>query len=390
MKHPLASLLRRSLFSNVVAAGGWSADILVRLCVMVNPRAHRRTRMSALHKNGSYAPSLLVAGILAGLGASLAAAGTGPQQNTYQGQIQKTSGVALSKGVYIIQARVWDNATGGTVLWGRLYPVNVDGSGNFNVNLGDGGGTISPAPAYDTLGQALDGGARFLGITVVQSPAGSVGSPREVAPRMQLVSSPYSLHAGMAEYALTWNGLTATQMASVTASGPAAGSSAVLGYDGANVNPLPLTMNSNPPGLVFNGPATINGALLQDQGQLAVNTSTLYPLSTNGITLKNNVRVLGSLTTRDWGKAYTETTDGYLIVNWGYYFANPRGNPSQVWVTLSGLGKIILFQFVDEFLYPSSGFTLLPIPAGMTYTVGATGDGSLGYPGTNWFQALGQ
>ena len=37
-------------FSNVVGTGDWSADILVRLCVMVNPQAHLRTRMSALRK----------------------------------------------------------------------------------------------------------------------------------------------------------------------------------------------------------------------------------------------------------------------------------------------------------------------------------------------------
>ena len=46
----------RSLdFSNVVGTGDWSADILVRLCVMVNPQAHRRTRMSALQNNMSCA-----------------------------------------------------------------------------------------------------------------------------------------------------------------------------------------------------------------------------------------------------------------------------------------------------------------------------------------------
>ena len=161
---------------------------------------------------------LLAAGVLAGLGASMAAADTVPQVITYQGQIQKTSGVALNKGVYIIVARIWDNATGGSVLWARLYPVNVDGSGNFNVNLGDGGGTILPTPPYNTLGGALDGGARYLGITVVQTPTEAINLPPEITPRMQLVSSPYSLHAGMADYALTWNGLTASQLASVSAS----------------------------------------------------------------------------------------------------------------------------------------------------------------------------
>ncbi|MEI8043585.1 MAG: hypothetical protein WCL11_19400 [Verrucomicrobiota bacterium] len=334
---------------------------------------------------------LLAAGVLVGLGASMAAADTVPQVITYQGQIQQTSGVALSKGVYIIVARIWDNATGGSVLWGRLYPVNVDGSGNFNVNLGDGGGTITPAPAYNTLGDALDGGARFLGITVVQTPAGSVGSSKEIAPRMQLVSSPYSFHAGMADYALTWNGLTASQLASVSASAALDTSpfyGLVLGYNGTNMNPMPLTENylGQPVQLEFTGPTTINGALSVHDAYLR----TISPQTTNGIALKNNVRVLGSLTPRAWAVPYTETTDGYLIVNWGYYSANPQGLPSQVWVTLSGLGKIILFQFEDRFRYPSSGFTLLPIPAGMTYTVGATGDGSLGYPGTNWFQAFGQ
>ena len=34
--------MRRSHFSNVVGTGDWSADILVRLCVRVNPQAHRR------------------------------------------------------------------------------------------------------------------------------------------------------------------------------------------------------------------------------------------------------------------------------------------------------------------------------------------------------------
>ena len=44
-------MVRIPHFSNVVGTGDWSADILVRLCVMVNPKAHWRTRMSALQKN---------------------------------------------------------------------------------------------------------------------------------------------------------------------------------------------------------------------------------------------------------------------------------------------------------------------------------------------------
>jgi len=51
--------VRMSPFSNVAGTGDWSADILVRLCVMVNPKAHRRTRMSALQKNVRCAHSLI-------------------------------------------------------------------------------------------------------------------------------------------------------------------------------------------------------------------------------------------------------------------------------------------------------------------------------------------
>ena len=43
--------VRISQFSNVVGTGDWSADILVRLGAMINPKAHRRIRMSALRKN---------------------------------------------------------------------------------------------------------------------------------------------------------------------------------------------------------------------------------------------------------------------------------------------------------------------------------------------------
>ncbi|MEI7941535.1 MAG: hypothetical protein WCK27_33065, partial [Verrucomicrobiota bacterium] len=203
---------------------------------------------------------MLAVSVLVGLGSSLVIAGTVPQQITYQGQFSKPRWAALRKGIYIIQARIWDNATGGNVMWGKAYPVNVDTNGSFNVNLGDGGGAITPSPAYDTLGPALDGGARFLGITVVQTPAGSVGHQQEIQPRLQLVSSPYALRAGMADYALTWNGRIAGQLATLPASGSTFGSTAVVGYDGTNANSMPLTINSNPPGLTFSGAVTISGA----------------------------------------------------------------------------------------------------------------------------------
>jgi len=56
-------------FSNATGMGDWSADILVRLCVMVNPKAHpkadRRTRMSALQNNMRCAMRTVVSKCLA-------------------------------------------------------------------------------------------------------------------------------------------------------------------------------------------------------------------------------------------------------------------------------------------------------------------------------------
>jgi len=337
---------------------------------------------------------VLAVSVLVALGNSLVVAGTVPQQITYQGRISKPGWAALRKGTYIIQARIWDNATGGNVMWGKAYPVNVDTNGSFNVNLGDGGGAITPSPAYDTLGPALDGGARFLGITVVQTPAGSVGHQQEIQPRLQLVSSPYALRAGMADYALTWNGRIAGQLARLPASGPPVGSSTVLGYDGTNANSMPLTINSNPPGLTFSGAVTISGALIQDQDQVKVNTGFIYPKSTNSIALGSNVTLVGSSTVRQWGVIYIEVTDGFLIVPWSWGPGGSGGSAySEISVTYLGQGSIIdrilLYSGTTNANRLNSGYTLLPMPAFMEYRVDC-GVRPNGPPGNIYFQALGQ
>jgi hypothetical protein len=328
-----------------------------------------------------------------GRGSSLVVAGTVPQQITYQGQISQLGGAALSKGIYLIQARIWDNATGGNVMWGKAYPVNVDTNGSFNVNLGDGGGAITTNPAYDTLGPALDGGPRFLGITVVQTPAGSIGHQQEIQPRLQLVSSPCALRAGMADYALTWNGRIAGQLATLPASGSTFGSSAVVGYDGTNANAMPLTINSNPPGLTFSGVVTISGALLHDLNQVNVNTDFIYPKSSNGIALGSNVTLVGSSTVRQWGQPYTEATVGFLIVPWCWGPGGRGGSCySQIWVTyLSGADPttIVLYSGTTNASQMDSGYTLLPMPAGMRYEVDC-GVRPNGPPGNIYFQSLGQ
>ena len=333
---------------------------------------------------------VLAVSVLVELGNSLVVAGTVPQQITCQGQISKTGGAALSKGTYIIKARIWDNATGGNVMWGMLYPVNLDTNGSFNVTLGDGGGTILPAPTYNTLGQALDGGPRFVGITVLLTPAGSTGSTNEILPRLQLVSSPCALRAGMADYALTWNGLTPSQLATLPAGSFAAGGdSSVLGYDGANMNTMPLLAHDGP-GLVLNGTATITGAFLKEQDQVNVKTDSIYPKSTNGIALRSNVTLLGSGTVRNWKQFYSESTDGFLIVPWSYGGGLWDGDAQRQQVDVyiqeyitTDINTFVLYSGATNANTMNSGYTLLPMPAGVSYML----DGQLG---TAYFQSFGQ
>ena len=318
---------------------------------------------------------------LLGVGGLLLEAAGGPQQITYQGQIVQTGGIAATRGLYTIKARIWDNATGGSVIWGKVYPVTVDANGVFNVNLGDGGGEITPLPKCGTLGQALDGGPRFLGITVMQTPAGSVGSPLEMSPRMQLASTPYALRAAMADNALAWNGLSGSQLAIAPSSQTGGSGVSVLGYDGTNVNVLPWLLQGSAATLA--PPTTIAGAL--HAPSVALYSNTIYPRTTNGIALGNNVAVLGGAGARSWGQNYTESADGFLTIPWD----NSDPNPSACYVTMAGLGRIYLYSSTAGG-GTLSGVTVLPLPAGVSYTA----ESGIRAPGhgldTIYFQPLGQ
>lgn len=332
--------------------------------------------------------------------ASAVAGATTPQQISYQGQLQKGLGSTLSKGVYVIEARIWDNATGGSVMWGMAYPVNVDTNGTFSVNLGDGGGDTKPTPAHFTLGEALDGGPRYLGITVVQTPARLVASPREMTPRTQLLSTLYALHAGMADTALTWKGLEAAQIASLAPSATSVSSGTVLGYNGTNMSAMPLTINSDRSAAVFSGPVTITGGVFQDQGQVKIVTDTIFPRSAAGIALATNVSILQDATYESYGHNCQEATDGLLMIPWDFDAGTGAGaadSPeySKTWVTLySGLPggsplQIVIYSGeAGAHLTGNSGYTLLPVPAGMIYRVDC-GAGTNGYPGRIYFQKIG-
>lgn len=109
---------------------------------------------------------------------------TVPQLVRYQG-VLKEAGEPVADGQHDVVFRIYDSATGGTVLWTGTHTVangnsvqTVDGA--FSVLLGSGDGNDLPDDLF-TNSQT------YLGITV--------GSDTEMVPRQQTDAAPYALNA---------------------------------------------------------------------------------------------------------------------------------------------------------------------------------------------------
>ena len=97
-----------------------------------------------------------------------------PETMGYQGVLTDTSGTPVSDGPYILTFSIYDVAIGGVALWSEIQSVTVT-SGTFSVILG----SVNPlSVAFDQQ--------YWLGI--------KVGAAPEIAARMQLASSAYSLN----------------------------------------------------------------------------------------------------------------------------------------------------------------------------------------------------
>jgi hypothetical protein len=103
-----------------------------------------------------------------------------PAQLTHEGRLLDAGGQPVSASQVIIY-KIYDAATGGTVLWTETLTVPFD-NGYFSVQLGN----TTPIPV-----SLLAGGTRYLGV--------QVGADDEMTPREQLGSVPYALLASVAE-----------------------------------------------------------------------------------------------------------------------------------------------------------------------------------------------
>jgi len=131
----------------------------------------------------------------------------------YQGYLADPStGAAYADGIYTLDIRIWNSAANSSgCLWGGKYTVYVKG-GYFNIMLGDPNAaalTTGTTPTYSNteLWKALWGSSsedtvRYLGVTPYQdSSHNTISSPVEIAPRQQLLTSPFAFRAQHAHYA---------------------------------------------------------------------------------------------------------------------------------------------------------------------------------------------
>ncbi|VGO20812.1 hypothetical protein [Pontiella sulfatireligans] len=120
-----------------------------------------------------------------------------PSAFNYQGVLRAGDGTAIGVGNQQVEFKLYNEATGGSAQWGRMYTVVLDANGLFNVELEDDSGsklsdvsvsnpTLCDGSLLSVVSTAE--GQLFIGITVV--------GDDEIAPRQQLLSVPYAFMAG--------------------------------------------------------------------------------------------------------------------------------------------------------------------------------------------------
>ncbi len=139
-----------------------------------------------------------------------------PQKMNYQGVLTDTDGNLVADGVYTMNFRMYTVAEGGKALWIEEQTVQIT-NGIFNVNLGE----------INQLAAKFDR-PYWLGI--------GVNGAAEMAPRIQLTSSAYSLNAkSVSDSAVTASKLAAGAVTLDKINKDGAVKGDVLAYDGAEV-----------------------------------------------------------------------------------------------------------------------------------------------------------
>lgn len=112
---------------------------------------------------------------------------------SYQGQLRGGKGEKLTVAQGLpVAFRLYDQATGGTALWGRRYAVTLDEEGYFNVELNDATGSDLDPKIVNTLEKLLADKAQSSTLYVGLEVDNSTG---EIAPRQKLLPVPVAAFA---------------------------------------------------------------------------------------------------------------------------------------------------------------------------------------------------
>ncbi len=209
---------------------------------------------------------------LAGVAAPLASATDNvPAVINYQGKLYDPAAAggagAPITGVQQVEFRIYDALSGGTLVWGRRFPVSCIADGTFNVLLNDGGTWIGGVT--NALRDAFQGQDRYLELTVV-------GYGSAISPRQQLVSAPYSMYSAHAMEAQTAaNGFTVNNGLTIAGGGANITGSALLQ---SNLTVTGLTILNNL--LTVNSSEIVTGSLSVDGNVTVVSPSTFVGYGT--------------------------------------------------------------------------------------------------------------
>jgi hypothetical protein len=131
-----------------------------------------------------------------------------PHLVNYQGRLTDGSGNPLSNGAYQVLFQLYDTPSAATnLIWGATNTVAVVG-GQFNVVLGSAGGSSVGNAAVSDIGYAFGAQNRYLQLTILTDSTGTnfLATAQVLAPRQQILTSPYAFTASYAATALITNG----------------------------------------------------------------------------------------------------------------------------------------------------------------------------------------
>ncbi len=321
------------------------------------------------------------------LAAGAARADSVPALVNYQGVLRDSQGRDFAMGDYIAEFRLWTARQGGTAVWGKVYAFSVIANGEFNVILGDVGMDISP-PITNGLAQAIINNPNqlYLAIVVKQTPSGAIGSPHELAPRQQLVSSPYALKSSVADSTFAVGGISNFfNISGLDKARVPAGGMRMVGMSNNVVAYLPATSVSNH--LVVETNLTVGGAGdVNLKGGLK--TDVLRGPTGGTLPLMGNVRMFPpGWTVLTFGAVQNPVNyDGWVIVQLPDMSQLPASGDYTIWITVGTNTASLLV--CSGALQGSERCLTYPLPANCSWRIYSNTTYPTGLPVAVYFMGL--